>query len=210
MSGLRITGSGRHLPGRPYTNADLSRVMDTNDDWIIQRTGIRQRHFAPDGVGASDLALPAAKLALESAGRTAADVDYILFNTMTPDHLFPDRVRCWVHNWLSRECPRWICARSAPRWSSAFRLRMACSRAKPQSASCWWAPKLTRVSCPGWTGTSWSKIRGRSPNRRITSAQPVTEVWPSSLAMARAPWCSRAGPHPERGSWRWTCTRMVV
>lgn len=89
MSGLRITGSGRHLPGRPYTNSDLSRVMDTNDEWILQRTGIRQRHFAPDGVGASDLAVPAAKLALEAAGRQISDVDYILFNTMTPDHLFP-------------------------------------------------------------------------------------------------------------------------
>jgi 3-oxoacyl-[acyl-carrier-protein] synthase-3 len=63
--------------------------MDTSDDWIRQRTGITQRHFCPDGMGVADLALPAAKQALQAAGRTAADVDYILFNTMTPDYIFP-------------------------------------------------------------------------------------------------------------------------
>lgn len=89
MFGLRIIGSGRHLPGRPYTNHDLSRVMDTNDDWIVQRTGIRQRHYCPSGQGASDLAAEASKAALDDAGLQATDIDYILFNTMTPDHLFP-------------------------------------------------------------------------------------------------------------------------
>jgi 3-oxoacyl-[acyl-carrier-protein] synthase III len=89
MSGLSIIGSGRHLPGRPYTNDDLSRVMDTSDEWIQKRTGIRQRHYCPDGQGVSDLALPAARQALEAAGRAAEDIDYVLFNTMTPDHMFP-------------------------------------------------------------------------------------------------------------------------
>ncbi len=89
MSGITIVGSGRYLPGAPYTNQDLARVMDTSDEWIRQRTGIERRHFCPDGQGASDLALPAAQLALESAGRTAGDLDYIIFNTMTPDHILP-------------------------------------------------------------------------------------------------------------------------
>jgi 3-oxoacyl-[acyl-carrier-protein] synthase-3 len=89
MSGITIVGSGRYLPGQPYTNQDLARVMDTSDEWIRQRTGIEQRHFCPEGQGASDLALPAARLALESAGRTAADIDYIIFSTMTPDHILP-------------------------------------------------------------------------------------------------------------------------
>jgi len=89
MSGITIVGSGRYLPGAPYTNDDLARVMDTSDEWIRQRTGIERRHFCPDGQGASDLALPAARQALESAGRTIEDVDYILFNTMTPDHILP-------------------------------------------------------------------------------------------------------------------------
>jgi 3-oxoacyl-[acyl-carrier-protein] synthase III len=86
---MRIIGTGRYLPGRPYTNQDLSRVMDTSDEWIRQRTGISQRHFAPDGVGAADLALPAAQQALAAAERRPEDVDYILFNTMTPDYVFP-------------------------------------------------------------------------------------------------------------------------
>lgn len=63
--------------------------MDTSDDWIVQRTGIRQRHYCPQGQGASDLAVEASKLALADAGLQASDIDYILFNTMTPDHLFP-------------------------------------------------------------------------------------------------------------------------
>lgn len=89
MSGITIVGSGRYLPGAAYTNDDLARVMDTSDEWIRQRTGIERRHFCPDGQGVSDLAVPAARQALESAGRTVEDVDYILFNTMTPDHILP-------------------------------------------------------------------------------------------------------------------------
>jgi 3-oxoacyl-[acyl-carrier-protein] synthase-3 len=89
MSGITIVGSGRYLPGKAYTNDDLARVMDTSDEWIRQRTGIERRHFCPEGQGASDLAVHAARAALESAGRTPADVDYILFSTMTPDHILP-------------------------------------------------------------------------------------------------------------------------
>lgn len=87
--GLAIIGSGQYLPGRPYTNLDLARVMDTTDEWIVQRTGISQRHFCPAGLGASDLALVAAQRALEAAHREPKDIDYIIFNTMTPDHVYP-------------------------------------------------------------------------------------------------------------------------
>jgi len=89
MSGITIIGSGRHVPDNVVTNEALSRVMDTNDEWILQRTGISQRHFAPDGVGASDLAVPACQRAIESAGLRPEDIDYIIFNTMTPDYVFP-------------------------------------------------------------------------------------------------------------------------
>ena len=89
MPGLSIVGTGRHLPGRPYTNHDLARVLDTNDEWIRQRTGIVQRHFSPAGEGAADLAFHAARAALSDAKLEPGDLDYILFNTMTPDHLFP-------------------------------------------------------------------------------------------------------------------------
>lgn len=89
MPGFCIVGSGIHLPGRPYTNDDLARVMDTSDEWIRKRTGIEQRHYCPEGQGVSDLAVEASQRALDSAGLTPADLDYILFNTMTPDHVFP-------------------------------------------------------------------------------------------------------------------------
>ncbi|WP_394850118.1 ketoacyl-ACP synthase III [Pendulispora brunnea] len=87
--GFEIIGTGHYVPGEPVTNHDLARVMNTSDEWIYQRSGIRQRHYAPDGVGPSDLAYEAAKRALESAGLTAKDIDYIVFATMTPDYVFP-------------------------------------------------------------------------------------------------------------------------
>jgi 3-oxoacyl-[acyl-carrier-protein] synthase III len=89
MLGFELIGSGHYVPGPPVTNAALARVMDTSDDWIFQRSGIRQRHFAPEGVGASDLALEASKRAIDNAGLSAKDVDYIIFATMTPDYVFP-------------------------------------------------------------------------------------------------------------------------
>jgi 3-oxoacyl-[acyl-carrier-protein] synthase-3 len=90
----RITGTGSHLPPRRLSNADMvallaARGIETSDDWIVERTGIRARHFADDGVNASDLALHAARHALEAAGRTAADVDLIIVATSTPDMVFP-------------------------------------------------------------------------------------------------------------------------
>jgi 3-oxoacyl-[acyl-carrier-protein] synthase III len=89
MQGFEIIGTGHYVPGSPVTNDQLSRVMDTSDEWIFKRSGIRQRHFAPEGVGASDLALVAAKRAIEAAGIRPSSIDYIIFSTMTPDHVFP-------------------------------------------------------------------------------------------------------------------------
>jgi 3-oxoacyl-[acyl-carrier-protein] synthase-3 len=89
MPGITIVGSGSYAPGEPVTNEGLARVMDTSDEWIYQRTGIRQRHFAPEGVGASDLAVEAARRAIADAGLEPAAIDYIVFSTMTPDYLFP-------------------------------------------------------------------------------------------------------------------------
>jgi 3-oxoacyl-[acyl-carrier-protein] synthase-3 len=89
MLGMKIIGTGAYLPGKPITNADLARVMDTNDEWIRQRTGITQRHFCDPGEGPADLAVHASQRALDAAGIGAADIDYVLFSTMTPDHIFP-------------------------------------------------------------------------------------------------------------------------
>jgi 3-oxoacyl-[acyl-carrier-protein] synthase-3 len=90
----RITGTGSHLPPRRLSNAHMARMLaergiETSDEWIVERTGIRARHFAEDGVAASDLALPAARHALEAAGRTATDIDLIIVATSTPDMIFP-------------------------------------------------------------------------------------------------------------------------
>lgn len=90
----RITGTGSYLPPRRLTNDDMAamlaaRGLETSDAWIVERTGIRARHFADDGVNASDLALHAARHALEAAGRQADDVDLIIVATSTPDMVFP-------------------------------------------------------------------------------------------------------------------------
>lgn len=87
--GFELIGTGSYAPGHPVTNDDLARVMHTSDEWIAKRSGIRQRHYAPEGIGASDLACEAAKRALESAKLTPHDIDYVVFATMTPDHIFP-------------------------------------------------------------------------------------------------------------------------
>ncbi|MGA3122231.1 MAG: beta-ketoacyl-ACP synthase III [Polyangiaceae bacterium] len=89
MLGFEIIGTGHYVPGRPVSNDDLSRVMDTSDEWIFKRSGIRQRHYAPEGVGASDLAVEASKRALEAAGIRPDEIDYVVFSTMTPDYIFP-------------------------------------------------------------------------------------------------------------------------
>lgn len=89
MAGITIVGTGHYVPGVPVPNAHLTRVMDTDDEWIKQRTGIEQRHFVAEGEGVSDLALIAARRALKAAGMEPEDIDYIIFATMTPEHIFP-------------------------------------------------------------------------------------------------------------------------
>ena len=84
-----VTGVGSYLPEQVVTNADLAEFVDTSHEWIIERTGIRQRHKAADNQPTSDLAVEAAKKALADAGRTAADVDMIIVATTTPDMTFP-------------------------------------------------------------------------------------------------------------------------
>ncbi|MBX7247808.1 MAG: ketoacyl-ACP synthase III [Caulobacteraceae bacterium] len=84
-----VTGVGGYLPENIVSNADLARIVDTSDEWIIERTGIRQRHQAAKDQATSDLAVEACRRALEAAGRTAADVDLIVVATTTPDMTFP-------------------------------------------------------------------------------------------------------------------------
>jgi 3-oxoacyl-[acyl-carrier-protein] synthase-3 len=86
---VSITGLGYHVPDRVVTNDDLAKIVDTSDEWIRERTGIRERRYAAPEEALSDLALPAAHEALDKAGVSAADVDLLIVATVTPDMFFP-------------------------------------------------------------------------------------------------------------------------
>ena len=89
MTRARIVGVGAYAPKRVLTNADLEKMVETSDEWIVQRTGIRQRHIAEDGEATSDLAVKAAQQALERANLVPEDVEFIVVGTTTPDMIFP-------------------------------------------------------------------------------------------------------------------------
>ena len=85
----RIAGTGSYLPEKVLTNADLEKMVDTNDEWIVSRSGIRERHIAAEGETTSDLAFHAATRALEAAGLDASEIELIVLGTTTPDVIFP-------------------------------------------------------------------------------------------------------------------------
>jgi 3-oxoacyl-[acyl-carrier-protein] synthase III len=110
----RIVGTGKYLPERILTNADLERMVETTDEWIKSRTGIEHRHIAADDEFTSDLAQKAGRAAIEAAGLTPGDIDLVLVGTTTPDLIFPN-VACLVQEKLGiKSCP-------------AFSLEAACS-----------------------------------------------------------------------------------
>jgi 3-oxoacyl-[acyl-carrier-protein] synthase-3 len=110
----RIAGTGRYLPERVLTNAELEKMVDTTDEWIRSRTGIERRHIAADNEATSDLAEAAARQAIAAAGISAADIDLIIVGTTTPDLVFPN-VGTLVQERLGiRGCP-------------AFSVEAACS-----------------------------------------------------------------------------------
>jgi 3-oxoacyl-[acyl-carrier-protein] synthase III len=86
---IGITGLGVHVPERIVTNDDLAKLVDTSDEWIIARTGIKERRFAADDEALTDIALPAARAALEQAGVDPKSIDLVLCATVTPDMMFP-------------------------------------------------------------------------------------------------------------------------
>jgi 3-oxoacyl-[acyl-carrier-protein] synthase-3 len=111
---VRITGTGSYLPRKVLHNLDLEKVLDTSDDWIRTRTGIVERRIAEKDQAASDLALEAARAALDQAGATAADLDLILMASITPDTACPSGA-CWLQ------------ARLAAHRAVAFDVVAACS-----------------------------------------------------------------------------------
>jgi 3-oxoacyl-[acyl-carrier-protein] synthase III len=105
MTYSRIVGTGSYLPQKILTNADLERMVDTTDEWIVTRTGIRQRHIAAEGEYTSDLAEQASRRAIEAAGIDAQDIDLIIVATTTPDRIFPSTACLLQHNLGIAGCP---------------------------------------------------------------------------------------------------------
>ena len=110
----RIAGTGSYLPEKIVTNFDLEKTMDTTDEWIRTRTGIERRHIAADGQTTVDIAEVAARRAIEAAGVSAAEIDFIVFGTTTPDLVFPN-------------CGTLLQARLGARGCPAFSVETACS-----------------------------------------------------------------------------------
>ena len=106
----RIAGTGSHLPPRRLSNADMAallaaRGIETSDEWIVERTGIRARHFVDDGINSSDLAVAAARHALEAAGAAPSEIDLIIVATSTPDMVFPSTACIVQHKLGIAGCP---------------------------------------------------------------------------------------------------------
>ncbi len=125
----RISGTGSYLPPRRLTNADMvgllaERGIETSDDWIVDRTGIRARHYADDGVNASDLGLQASLKAIEAAGCQIGDIDLIIVATSTPDMVFPSTASI-----LQRKLTESAQARGLPgaAGGAAFDVQAVCS-----------------------------------------------------------------------------------
>jgi 3-oxoacyl-[acyl-carrier-protein] synthase-3 len=110
----RIAGTGRYLPERVLTNQDLEKIVDTTDAWIRERTGIERRHIAAPGETTVDLAEKAARIAMDAAGVTAADIDFVVVGTTTPDVIFPN-------------CGCFLQERLGIRGPAAFSIEAACS-----------------------------------------------------------------------------------
>ncbi len=105
MSYARIVGTGGYLPAKVLTNRDLESMVDTSDEWIVERTGIRERHIAADGETSSSMGEIAARRALDAAGLKPKDIDLIVFATTTPDLVFPSTA-CLLQDRLGiRGCP---------------------------------------------------------------------------------------------------------
>src|ERR671929_1321855 len=94
---ISITGLGCHVPERILTNDELASMVDTSDEWIVERTGIRERRIAAEDEALTDICLPAARRALEMAGADPASIDLLIVATVTPDMSFPSSAAILPH-----------------------------------------------------------------------------------------------------------------
>ncbi len=112
--GVRIAGVGHYVPERVMTNADFEKILDTTDEWIVSRTGMHERHIASAGESTSDMALAAARMALERAGRAPGTIGCVIVATVTPDYVFPATASV-------------LAAKLGIKGTAAFDIEIACS-----------------------------------------------------------------------------------
>ena len=118
-----ISGTGFFLPPRVVTNDDLSKYMDTTDEWIEERTGIKERCYVDAGVGSSDLAIPATEQALKAADLQVGDIDFIIFATSTPDFYAPGSGSLFRRKWGLIKLGPWIFACSVQASCMVYQLQ---------------------------------------------------------------------------------------
>jgi 3-oxoacyl-[acyl-carrier-protein] synthase-3 len=171
-----VRGVGAYLPARVVTNEELSRRLDTSDDWIRERTGIRQRHLAADGELTSDLAAAAAGAALDRAGLAATSIDLILVATSTPDRTFPATAAA-----VQRKL-------GAGR-GAAFDLQAVCAGFPYAVAT---ADALLRTGAPP---ARWSSARDLLAHPGLGGPRHLRPV----RRRGGGPWCSRPSRRPRRG-----------
>ncbi len=182
----RILGTGSYLPARRLSNADLAAELaqqgvETSDDWIVERTGIRARHFAADEQGCSDLATEAARQALVASGLVAADIDLIIVATSTPDMVFPSVATMVQHKLGAAGCP-------------AFDVQAVCSG---------FIYALTIADSMIQSGTAKrALVIGSEIFSRILDFKTARPV--CCLATALARWCSK--PRTSPAFWPPICT----
>jgi 3-oxoacyl-[acyl-carrier-protein] synthase-3 len=126
MPKAKITALGTYVPPRVLTNHDLEKMVETNDQWIVERTGIRERHIADENIATSDMAIAAARCALAQRGIDGSAVDAIIVCTVTPDMFFPSTA-CLVQDALSARgaisSPPARASSTEPRWARTSWLR---------------------------------------------------------------------------------------
>ena len=170
MTRAKIVGMGAYAPKRVLSNADLEAMVETSDEWIVQRTGIRERRIAEEGEATSDLAVRAAQQALERANLVPEDIDFIVVGTTTPDMFFPTTANLVQHRLGCRRMRRSV--RWPPLSPPATRLptRPPCIF---RGTACTWHRRLPSSS---WAATviASGRARSRARPRHRTSCWPRT------------------------------------
>jgi 3-oxoacyl-[acyl-carrier-protein] synthase-3 len=209
-----------HSRGRPLraanvvTNADLTRVMDTSDEWIQQRTGIRQRHFVAEDAGPADLAVHAAREALDEAAIAPADLDLILLGTLSPDVDFPASASLLQRHLGVPGMPAMDVRNQCSGFSTCSRRRTRSSAPARRDTCWWWVPRRTRpgstcrprvarspsssATAPARSCSDPSRIRAAASCRRIFTARDSTPRSSWSEPTVEPPEPARLAGHADR------------